>query len=167
MPANGETNRMDAIPILALEDVAQIDAVLNDYLDKSEADLAVVLDKGGNIVSQQGERNTAHLSIIAALAAGSFAATKELASRIGEPEFSALYHQGKGAHVFMNGVDENTILLTVFSEKTTVGLIRFYSGSCARKLQQVLERLRTQPQRTSFSLTVSDIQNAGRMFGNQ
>ena len=156
---------MESIPILALEDVAQIDAVLNDYLAKSEAELAIVLDKGGNIVSQQGERNASHLSIIAALAAGSFAATKELASRIGEPEFSALYHQGKGAHVFMNAVDENTILLTVFSEKTTVGLIRFYSVSCARKLQQVIDRMRAQPSQNSFSLSVADIQKAGRMFG--
>lgn len=155
---------MDTIPVLGLEEVTQIDAVLNEYLDKSEADLAMVLDKGGNIISQQGERNTAHLSIVAALAAGSFAATKELASRIGEPEFSALYHQGKNGHVFMSAVDENTILLTVFSSKTTVGLIRFYSVSCARKLQQILDRLRAQPQRNRFTLTVADIQKAGSLF---
>ena len=91
--------------------------------------------------------------------------TKELASRIGEPEFSALYHQGKGAHVFMNGVDENTILLTVFSEKTTVGLIRFYSANCARKLQQILDRLRSEPRRDRFTFSASDIQKAGRLFG--
>jgi len=156
---------MDTIPILGLEDVAQIDAVLSEYLDKSEAELAVVLDKGGNIISQQGKRDSAELSIVAALAAGSFAATKELASRVGEPEFSALYHQGKKTHVFMNGVDENTILFTVFSEKTTVGLIRFYSVSCSRKLQQVLDRLRNQPQRNRFTLSMADIQKAGTLFG--
>src|ERR1051326_7160198 len=156
---------MESIPILAVEDVAQIDAALGEYLDKSEADLALVLDRGGNIISQQGESSAPHLSIVAALAAGSFAATKELASRIGEPEFSALYHQGKGTHVFMNGVDENTILLTVFSEKTTVGLIRFYSVSCARQLHQVLDKLRAQPQRNTFTLTVAEIQNAGTLFG--
>ncbi len=155
---------METVPILALEDVAQIDAVLHDYLGKSEADLALLLDKGGNIISQQGEANSHQLSIVAALAAGSFAATKELASRIGEREFNALYHQGKGVHVFMNSVDENTILLTVFSDKTTVGLIRFYSVSCARKLQQVFEQLRTHPKRQRFTLTVADIQKAGAVF---
>ena len=156
---------MESIPILAVEDVAQIDTALSEFLDKSEADLAIVLDRGGNIVSQQGESKASHLSIVAALAAGSFAATKELASRIGEPEFSALYHQGKGTHVFMNGVDENTILLTVFSEKTTVGLIRFYSANCARKLQQILDRLRSEPRRDRFTFSASDIQKAGRLFG--
>lgn len=155
---------MDAIPILSLEDVAQIDEALGEYVSRSEAELALVLDRGGNVISQQGELPSSHLSIVAALAAGSFAATKELATRIGEPEFNALYHQGKGIHVFMNSVDENTILLTVFSEKTTVGLIRFYSVSCARKLRQILERLRAQPRRHDFKLTMADIQQAGRVF---
>ena len=156
---------MQATPILALEDVAQIDAVLHDYLNKSEAQFAVVLDRGGNVVSQQGEQNTTELSIVAALAAGSFAATKELASRIGEPEFSALYHQGKGSHVFMNAVDEDTILLTVFSQRTTVGLIRFYSVNCARRLKQILDRLRVRPKQDNFTISVDDIRRAGRFFG--
>jgi predicted regulator of Ras-like GTPase activity (Roadblock/LC7/MglB family) len=156
---------MESIPFLSVEDVAQIDAALSEYLEKSEAELAVVLDRGGNIVSQQGELDSSNLAIVAALAAGSFAATKELAARIGEPEFNALYHQGKGSHVFMNAVDENNILLTVFGEKTTVGLIRFYSVSCARKLQQILERLRAKPKRDRFELSLSDIQKAGRVFG--
>lgn len=155
---------MDAIPILSLEDVAQIDEALGEYVARSEAELALVLDRGGNVISQQGELPSSHLSIVAALAAGSFAATKELATRIGESEFNALYHQGKGIHVFMNSVDDNTILLTVFSEKTTVGLVRFYSVSCARKLRQILERLRAQPRRHDFKLTMTDIQQAGRVF---
>ncbi|MBA3387150.1 MAG: hypothetical protein H0T95_11135 [Chthoniobacterales bacterium] len=46
------------------------------------------------------------VTIIAALAAGSFAATKELARRIGEVEFNALYQQGNGSHIFINSVDE-------------------------------------------------------------
>ena len=62
------------------------------------------------------------VTIIAALAAGSFAATKELARRIGEVEFNALYHQGNGSHIFMNSVDEDTIMITVFGRRTTVGL---------------------------------------------
>ena len=69
---------MDAIPILTIEDVANIDAVLQDYLQKSESDLAVIIDKGGNVISQFGDHEVMDVTIIAALAAGSFAATKEL-----------------------------------------------------------------------------------------
>lgn len=133
---------MDSIPVLTIEDVAHIDAVLQDYLEKSESDLAVIIDKGGNVISQYGDLEVMDVTVIAALAAGSFAATKELARRIGEIEFNALYHQGNGSHIFMNSVDEDTIMITVFGSQTTVGLVRFYSTSAAHGLASVLKSLR-------------------------
>ncbi|MEO5718756.1 MAG: roadblock/LC7 domain-containing protein, partial [Chthoniobacterales bacterium] len=79
------------------------------------------------------------VTIIAALAAGSFAATKELARRIGEVEFNALYHQGNGSHIFMNSVDDDTIMITVFGPRTTVGLVRFYSTATAIAVSELLK----------------------------
>jgi predicted regulator of Ras-like GTPase activity (Roadblock/LC7/MglB family) len=133
---------MDVIPALSIEDVEQIDNILQDYLQKSESDLSVVIDRGGNVISQSGDLGMMDVTIIAALAAGSFAATKELARRIGEVEFNALYHQGNGNHMFMNSIDEDTIMITVFSSQTTVGLVRFYSASAANSLASILQSLR-------------------------
>jgi predicted regulator of Ras-like GTPase activity (Roadblock/LC7/MglB family) len=133
---------MESIPVLTIEDVAHIDGVLQDYLQKSESDLAVIIDKGGNVISQFGDLEVMDVTIIAALAAGSFAATKELARRIGEVEFNALYHQGNGSHIFMNSVDEDTIMITVFGAQTTVGLVRFYSTGACHAMARVLKNLR-------------------------
>ncbi len=156
---------MDCIPILTIENVAQIDAILQDYLQKSESDLAVIIDKGGNVISQCGEHvvvdvtNHAALdvTIIAALAAGSFAATKELARRIGEVEFNALYHQGNGSHIFMNSVDDDTIMITVFGKVTTVGLVRFYANTACQSLALLLTDLREKPSLASFRFDAADI----------
>ena len=87
--------------------------------------MTVVIDRGGNVISQFGDMSVMDVTVIAALAAGSFAATKELARRIGEIEFNALYHQGNGSHMFMNSVDDDTIMITVFGKHTTVGLVAF------------------------------------------
>ena len=95
------------------------------------------------------------VTIIAALAAGSFAATKELARRIGEVEFNALYHQGNGNHIFMNSVDDDTIMITVFGRRTTVGLVRFYSASSAQAVAKLLRSLSTGGH--GFSFDASDI----------
>lgn len=134
---------MDSIPVLTIEDVANIDNVLQDYLQRAEADLIVVIDKGGNLIAQVGDLEVMDVTVIAALAAGSFAATKELARRIGEVEFNALYHQGNGSHIFMNSVDEDTIMITVFGSQTTVGLVRFYSASTASSLAALLAKMRS------------------------
>jgi len=132
---------VNAIPCLTIEDVANLDGILGEFLQKAEAELTVVIDRGGNVISQYGDMSVMDVTIIAALAAGSFAATKELAKRIGEIEFNALYHQGNGNHIFMNSVDDDTIMITVFGKRTTVGLVRFYSGSTAQAVSQLLTSL--------------------------
>src|SRR5437588_5357168 len=132
---------MNTIPVLTIEDVATLDGVLGDFLKKTEAELTVVIDRGGNVISQCGDMDVMDVTVIAALAAGSFAATRELARRIGEVEFNALYHQGNGSHMFMNSVDDETIMITVFGSRTTVGLVRFYSTATAKQIATLLQNL--------------------------
>ena len=148
---------MESIRVLTIDDVANIDAVLQEYLNKSESDLAVIIDKGGNVISQSGDHEVMDVTIIAALAAGSFAATKELARRIGEVEFNALYHQGNGSHIFMNSVDDDTIMVTVFGKETTVGLVRFYSTGASQNLAGLLRGLRDRPNDSPFRFDAADI----------
>ena len=115
--------------VLTIQDVATLDGVLGDFLRKAEAELTVVIDKRRQCwMSQFGDHNVMDVTIIAALAAGSFAATCELARRIGEGvEFNALYHGANGQPAtFANSVDEDTIMITVFSSRTTVGLVRLF-----------------------------------------
>lgn len=155
---------MDSIPVLTIEDVANIDGVLQEYLQRAEADLIVVIDKGGNLIAQVGDLEVMDVTVIAALAAGSFAATKELARRIGEVEFNALYHQGNGSHIFMNSVDEDTIMITVFGSQTTVGLVRFYSASTAASLAAVLDTMRkASTGSTGFQFDMSDFSGVGEI----
>ncbi len=148
---------MNAIPCLTIEDVATLDGVLAEFLKKSESDLTIVIDRGGNVISQCGDINVMDVTIIAALAAGSFAATRELARRIGEVEFNALYHQGNGNHMFMNSVDDDTIMITVFGRKTTVGLVRFYSSSTAQAVAGLLNSFSRNEHGHGFTFDPADV----------
>ncbi|HJX25806.1 MAG TPA: roadblock/LC7 domain-containing protein [Chthoniobacterales bacterium] len=152
---------MNAIPVLTIKDVATLDGVLSDFLKKTEADLTVVIDRGGNVISQFGDMNAMDVTIIAALAAGSFAATQELARRIGEVEFNALYHQGNGSHIFMNSVDDETIMITVFGPSTTVGLVRFYSATTGQSVAALLQSLSREGD--GFSFEAADV-SSGQIF---
>jgi predicted regulator of Ras-like GTPase activity (Roadblock/LC7/MglB family) len=156
---------MNAVPCLTIEDVANLDGVLGNFLAKAEAELTVVIDRGGNVISQFGDMTVMDVTIIAALAAGSFAATKELARRIGEVEFNALYHQGNGNHIFMNSVDDDTIMITVFGRRTTVGLVRFYSASTAQSVAALLKSLQNSGGH-GFSFDASDI-TSSPVFADQ
>ena len=52
---------------------------------------------------------------------------RELAKRLGESEFSALYHEGHGQHILMSALHHECLLVTIFGEKTNIGLVRFYA----------------------------------------
>lgn len=119
-----------------------IESQLMDFLKKSEAQWSALVDKGGNLFAQSGNTGALDLSILSALAAGSFAATHELARRLGESEFSALYHEGHGHHILMSALQFECLLVTVFGEKTNIGLVRFYAQQATSALNNHLRRAR-------------------------
>lgn len=152
------------IPIITIHAAEQLRSVLEDFLDKSEASFALVIDRGGAILSECGTvPPTTDPTIVSALAAGSFAATKELALRVGETEFSMLHQQGRHAHVLMCAIDEDAVLLTVFTEKTTVGLVRFYSKHTVKQVADVLLELRS-TQYTAPIFSEEELAQATEMF---
>lgn len=134
------------IGMLSMEDQLAIEARLKDFLQRSESQWSALLDKGGNLFAQSGETNGLDLSILSALAAGSFAATRELARRVGEEEFAALYHEGKGISILMSALEFDCLLITVFTCQTNVGLVRFYAQEVS---QAINSDLHTASQRNS------------------
>jgi predicted regulator of Ras-like GTPase activity (Roadblock/LC7/MglB family) len=134
---------MQSTPILTVQSANALLDVLEDFLDKSEANFAMVIERGGSVLSQGGAiPDATDTSIVAALAAGSFAATKELALRIGEQEFTALHQQGESSQLFMIAVCEDAVLVTVFGNQTTLGLVRFYSGRAVKQISAILDEAR-------------------------
>src|ERR1700722_6278720 len=130
---------MSAIGMLTAEDQRTIEQRLADFLTKSEAQWSALVDKGGNLFAQSGNTGSLDLSILSALAAGSFAATHELAKRLGESEFSALYHEGHGQHILMSALHHECLRVTVFGEKANIGLVRFYAQQVTITLNAALK----------------------------
>jgi predicted regulator of Ras-like GTPase activity (Roadblock/LC7/MglB family) len=135
------------MPILTIQAAGNLLKALEDFLEKSEASFALIIERGGSILSQHGEiPSTIDPTILSALAAGSFAATRELARRVGETEFSALHQQGRQSHILMSAINDEAVLMTVFGPKTTLGLVRFYSVGAVKQIAAVLEQARGEPQ---------------------
>lgn len=115
----------------------KIDLALKRLLKGSEAKCALLVDKDGHLVTRQGFTQTLDTTSLAALLAGSFASTREIARLVGEPEFSVLFHQGKRDHIHMSLVGERSILVVLFDDRTTIGMVRLYAKEAATDLDQV------------------------------
>lgn len=138
-----------SIGMLSVDDQVAIENLLKEFLGKSEAQWTAVVDKGGNLFAEMGDIGTLDISILSALAAGSFAATRELAKRLGEQEFMALYHEGSHISILMTALDFDCLLLTIFTEKTNIGLVRFYAQQTTGGLNAALSNASEAEARTA------------------
>jgi hypothetical protein len=76
---------------------------------------------------------------LAALAASSFAATRQLAQILSEREFTLLFHEGKEHNLHVMQVTDHILLLITFGRETQVGRVRLYTSRALEVLKPALE----------------------------
>jgi predicted regulator of Ras-like GTPase activity (Roadblock/LC7/MglB family) len=132
--------RQDRLVFYA-QDVLRMDGELDGFLELSGARCALVIDKEGHLVTRRGDAVQGSLESIAALVAGSFAATRELARLFGEQQFTTMVHQGERQSISVALVGERALFATVFDQGTNLGLVRFYGQQTQGRLAGILAEL--------------------------
>ena len=118
------------------QNMTQLRRILSDLIEKTEAEGCVLCDGGGHVLIQEG-RGTKDPMLLAALGAGIFAGSKELARILGENEFSAVFHQGNRKSIFIRAVDGDVLLVVIFSCQESVGLVKLYALPAAARLRAI------------------------------
>ncbi|MBI4879229.1 MAG: roadblock/LC7 domain-containing protein, partial [Planctomycetes bacterium] len=151
------------------EHMVQVDRVLAEFLRRSGARSAYLIDKDGHLITKAGEAGDFHPDTISALVAGAFAATKEMARLLGEREFSALFHQGERDNIQLSLVGDRAILTVLFDDSTTLGMVRLYSEELTQKLTdtmlKAMERNKEKPATVSqeYGKAAEALQQANRI----
>jgi len=110
--------------IIIEQDVVRFQAILDQLRLESNAKYILLLDKNGQQIASTGSLGSADSTALASLTAGNVAATEGLAQLIGEPDFSALYHEGDEHSLHISLVSKKVIVLLVFDENSSLGLVR-------------------------------------------
>ena len=77
------------------EKTEAIKDLLSSMVERSEAVTALLISREGVCVSKAGSTESLNSTALAALVAGMFAATREVANIVGEEQFSILLQQGE------------------------------------------------------------------------
>jgi len=128
-------------------DAKRIDAVLRRFLGDSSSAAMLLIDRSGQPLAEAGTSRTLDIGSIGALAAAAFASTAALARLLGESEFSVLFHEGVKESMHVCTVDEQTILLAIFDDRTTIGMVRLFAREAAASVGTILEESRKRPKR--------------------
>lgn len=119
------------------QDAQQIERILQNFLFESSARCALIVDRTGQLVTTVGERPEFDSTAFASLAAADFSANDQLASMIGEQEFSSLFHQGERESMYLADVARRVILVVLFDDRATLGMIRIKVKSVVRELTEI------------------------------
>lgn len=131
--------------IIHQQDATRIHEILTQFLDESGADEALLIDRGGQLLAMDGPSQSLDAVSISALAAAAFSSTAAMAHLLGEPEFSVLFHEGTKRSIHVSTVDADAIMLAIFDERTTVGMVRLFASEASRAIGAVLGEARARP----------------------
>jgi predicted regulator of Ras-like GTPase activity (Roadblock/LC7/MglB family) len=128
--------------VILEEDQKRLLGLLERLRSDSNARLVFLLDKNGQQIASSGSLDGIDPTALASLTAGNVAATEGLARLIGEREFGILFHEGERDSLHINVVGGRAILVVLFDERSSLGLVRLRVKKATSEIESVLEAAR-------------------------
>ncbi|HEV7667801.1 MAG TPA: roadblock/LC7 domain-containing protein [Thermoanaerobaculia bacterium] len=127
--------------ILYEEEYASLEEALRRLRQEANAKAVFLIDKNGQQIAAAGEIEQFDATSLASLTAGNVAATDGLAKLIGEREFSVLFHEGQQDHIHISIVAKRAILVVIFDERSSLGLVRLRVKRASAELERIFETM--------------------------
>jgi predicted regulator of Ras-like GTPase activity (Roadblock/LC7/MglB family) len=142
--------------VMQKEDFDRVLGVIQRLVRDANAKGVFVVDKAGQLIGEAGELRGIDSTSLASLTAGCIAATGGLAKILGEEEFPIHFHQGERDNLHMTVVGERMILVVVFDERSSLGLVRLRVKKAGGELAKLFEDIRKKSE--------TQLQGAGSPF---
>jgi len=123
------------------EEFNQIKQIISKLRVDANAKVVFLVDKNGQQIAAKGDLEKVDATSLASLTAGNVAATDGLARLIGEKEFSILFHEGERDNIHISIVGQRLILVVIFDERSSLGLVRLRVRKAAADLEEILNQM--------------------------
>jgi len=146
------------------EEQQQIQTVCQRLAKDSNAKAVLLIAKDGQTISDAGETGHLDVTSLASLTAGNVAATGGISKLLAEREFTSQYHEGERTHVHISLVHQRAILVVLFDERSSLGLVRLRVKKASDELGRIFDlvnkKAQTHQAPSIFSeITDDDIDN--------
>jgi predicted regulator of Ras-like GTPase activity (Roadblock/LC7/MglB family) len=124
--------------VITKKELEKIDLCLKKMVSTSLAHSVLLIARSGQLIANHGDTLDIDVSALSALTAANFGATAEIAKLLGEEEFTLLFHKGRSENVYFSAIGEHVIMVTLFDDKTSLGLVRLRINQVNEELSQIL-----------------------------
>ncbi|MDH3521555.1 MAG: roadblock/LC7 domain-containing protein [Myxococcales bacterium] len=123
------------------EDYRKILAVIQRLVRDANAKGIFVVDRNGQLIGEAGEMRGVDTTSLASLTAGCIAATGGLAKLVGEDDFPVHFHQGQRDNLHITLVSNRIILVVIFDDRSSLGLVRLRVKKAGAELAKIFEEI--------------------------
>jgi predicted regulator of Ras-like GTPase activity (Roadblock/LC7/MglB family) len=155
---------MGQFPQLIQEDLDHLNLVMHELLNKSEANMALLVEKAGYLIHQCGTQDSIDTTTFATLGSNAYNAVQFMAQLVNEKNFTSMYQQGEHFSTLMVNVDENSLLVVVFPTHLTVGSMKYYASPAARSIAQRIEVASLRTPESGLDLSDLDPKDVQALF---
>jgi len=142
--------------VLYEEEFQKIKSIIAKLKADANAKLVFVVDRNGQQIAQVGDITDIDTTSLASLTAGNVAATDGLARLMGQEEFNILFHEGRHDNVHISIVGRRVILVVIFDERSSLGLVRLRVKRATVELVQVFDTIMQKVEKERTALTQAD-----------
>jgi predicted regulator of Ras-like GTPase activity (Roadblock/LC7/MglB family) len=155
---------MATLPQLIEDDVRRCDETLRAFIASTDATAALIIDKGGFLITQQGDAHDFDLTTIGALASGAFMANQTIAGLVNETNFSSIYQQGENFSMFVTNVDDQSLLVVIFKSRSGVGVVKYYAAAAVKRIARQLKIAKERAPEAGLDLSVLNVAETRPLF---
>lgn len=155
---------MATLPQLIEDDLRVLDDALREFLVQTSASAVLLIDKGGFLITHQGDAGDVDLTTLGALASGAFMASQTIAGLVNEKNFNSTFQQGEENSLLCTDVDTHCLLVTLFKSSVGVGLVKYYSSNCSSRVALQLTVAQERSPGGGFDLSALNVANPQELF---
>ena len=123
------------------EEFNQIQGIVDALVQAANSKVVFIIDKNAQLIAASGETEHIDTTSLASLTAGNIAATGGIAKLLRENEFATQFHEGEKANIHIQLVGNRVILVVIFDNKTSLGLVRLRVKKACEQLNSIFEAL--------------------------
>jgi predicted regulator of Ras-like GTPase activity (Roadblock/LC7/MglB family) len=132
---------MSGPDVMFPEEQRQISNVCLRLHRDSNAKAVLLIGRDGQPIAEAGEVGEIDVTSLSSLTAGNVAATGGISKILREKDFTSQFHEGEKTHVHITLIGGRAILVVLFDERSSLGLVRLRVRKATEEMIRLFEQV--------------------------
>jgi predicted regulator of Ras-like GTPase activity (Roadblock/LC7/MglB family) len=139
------------------EEQQQITTVCQRLHRDANAKAVLLIGRDGQAIAEAGDVEDLDVTSLSSLTAGNVAATGGISKILREKDFTSQFHEGEKVHVHITLVGGRAILVVLFDERSSLGLVRLRVKKSSDEMARIFDTVSTKAQSKSQPSILTEI----------